>query len=137
MAVHHPQSRGANLAWRFHVPVFLGIAGGVCIVFLVELRAVPQELRDGSLIVSGALMGLVTLWFDEVLRTGPERKRAVQLRNEDRLQHESERSEDHHLIARLEEDNARLSHQVLGMAMASARDRAERFVPGATSCQVV
>jgi hypothetical protein len=110
---------GQNVNWNFHVPVFLGMLGGAVLVTVVELRPLPQGLRDAALVVGGALVGLISLWLDEVLRTAPERRRLEQQRvadseqhererTDEREQHETDRAEDQQRIEKLHDENRRL-----------------------------
>lgn len=109
-----------SVNWRFHIPVFLGVAGGVFIVALVELRPVPQGLRDVALVLGGALIGLMSLWLDEMVRTGPERDAA-------RKEHARERREDHERANALRAANQKLlveNEKLVELAKASEdRDR--------------
>jgi hypothetical protein len=65
----------------FYLTVFLGLAVGIVIVALVEVLDVSRGLRDVGLVIGGALIGLMSLWFDEVLRARPERHRSEQDRD--------------------------------------------------------
>lgn len=131
-------AKAQKINWNFHAPVFIGIVGGVVLVLVVELRPVPQGLRDAALIVGGALVGLISLWLDEVFRTGPERQRLEQQRvadnqqhererAEERDQHEKDRAEDQQRIEKLHAENRRLfteNEKLLEFAKASEdRDR--------------
>ncbi|MGP0103379.1 MAG: hypothetical protein ACLPUT_17375 [Solirubrobacteraceae bacterium] len=66
------------------------MAGGIALVVLVEVLDVSRGLRDSGLVVGGALIGLLSLWLDEVLRTGPERRRAEPAERRNALMEETE-----------------------------------------------
>ncbi|MBV9719777.1 MAG: hypothetical protein JOZ77_10680 [Candidatus Eremiobacteraeota bacterium] len=81
--------------WRFHVTVCFGIVGGVLLIALTEVLAAKQlisgEVRDGGLIIGGALAGLVALCLSDLLRFQPEIRRMQRERQADRLRHQEER----------------------------------------------
>ncbi len=87
---------GPNRAgWRFHVPVGLGIAGGVLLIVAVLLLgragAIAYGLVDIGLVAGGALVGLTALSLDEIYRNAPERLHLERQRDAERVRQQEER----------------------------------------------
>lgn len=121
--------RKKRINWSFHALIFVGIAGGTVLILAVGLRPVSQRLGGTALVFGGALVGLISLWLDEVLRTGPERSRLEQ-------QHEEERSEDRKKIDKLSEENQTLldnNQKLFALAKASRDEERIRAEAEASS----
>lgn len=95
-------------SWQLHVLVFLPVLLGGFIIVLVELSVIPPAVKDFALALGGALMGVISLVFDEILRARPERRRSKEQRakerEEERRQHREELDEAHQKFLALESE---------------------------------
>jgi hypothetical protein len=109
--------------WGSRLPVFLAAVGAV-VVLLVELKPVAPGLREAALVVGGVLMGFISLWLDEAIRTGPqrdaERKEHAKERKEDQERANNLLTENHKLLAENEE-----LHELAKASEARDRTRSE------------
>ena len=123
---------GPNKAgWRFHVPVGLGIAGGVLLIVGVLLLgragAIAAGLVNIGLVAGGALVGLTALSLDEIYRNAPERLRLEHQRDADRVRQQEERRLDFEqyrvLQAELRDARARAGTLQAKLDLTGALDR--------------
>jgi hypothetical protein len=98
-----------TINWRFHIGVFLIVAGGAGTLAAAELRPELSGVKEVLLVVSGALLGLVSLSVEEILRSGE--------RNDDRRKIDD-------LSAKNESQTKQIAHLT---TLAEAREEREEF----------
>lgn len=125
------QLSGIRNGWRFHIPVFFGIAAGVLLIAAAEALSrshlIPNDVRDAGLVVGGALLGLIALSLDELYRAGPERERIRREREAEVARHQEERRLDFEqyrgLQTELRETRARTATLQTKLDLTGALDR--------------
>ena len=131
MAAQERPADAKAAGWRVHVPVYLGIVGGVLLLLAIEvvgsIRPIPQSMRDAGLIVGGALTGLVVFLLDELYGRGLERERLEHARLLERARHQEERRLDfeqyRELQAELRESRSRVATLQAKVDLGGAIDR--------------
>jgi hypothetical protein len=117
--------------WRFYVPVYLGIVGGVLLILAIEAASsahvIPDIVHDVGLIIGGMLIGQFALWINELYRVEPERQRMEALRKSELQRHQEERRLDFEqyraLQAELREARTRASSLQARLDLTGALDR--------------
>jgi hypothetical protein len=125
------QLSGSRNGWRFHIPVFVGIAAGILLIAAAEalsrFHLISNDVRDAGLVVGGALLGLTALALDSFYRTGPEIKRMRREREAEFARHQEERRLDFEqyraLQAELRETRARATSLESKLDLTGALDR--------------